>query len=112
MGRLHGLKSGKCLKELRGHASFINEAAFSPDASRIVTGSSDGTVRVWEVKTCDCAHVFRPPQPQASELSVNCIHFLPSNPEHLVVCNKSSSIYIMTLAGQVVQTRLTHVTAV
>jgi len=61
-------------------------------------------VRVWDAKTCDCVHQFRPPQPSASELSVNNLHFLPSNPEHLVVSNRSPHIYIMSLSGALVQT--------
>ena len=42
---MHGLKSGKALKEMRGHASYVNDVHFSPDASRVVSASSDGTVR-------------------------------------------------------------------
>jgi WD40 repeat protein/serine/threonine protein kinase len=37
--------------ELVGHTARINVAAFSPDGSRIATGSSDGTVKVWDVRT-------------------------------------------------------------
>ena len=38
------------------------------------------------------------------ELSVNAVAFLPSNPEHLVVCNRSPQIFVMSLSGAVVQT--------
>jgi WD40 repeat protein len=44
--RLHGLKSGKTIKEFRGHTSFVNNAIFSHDMSRILSASSDGTVKV------------------------------------------------------------------
>jgi len=40
--RVHGLKSGKSLKELRGHSSYVNGVDFSPDASRLASASSDG----------------------------------------------------------------------
>jgi WD40 repeat protein len=36
---------------LRGHESFVNGAAFSPDGSRVVTASADGTARVWHATT-------------------------------------------------------------
>lgn len=45
-GRIHGLKSGKLLKEFRGHTSFVNNAIFTSDGSRVITASSDFTVKV------------------------------------------------------------------
>ena len=45
---MHGLKSGKTLKEFRGHVSFVNDAIFTTDAHNIISASSDGTVKVPE----------------------------------------------------------------
>lgn len=44
--RIHGLKSGKLLKEFRGHASYVNDAIFTADGTRVITASSDCTVKV------------------------------------------------------------------
>lgn len=33
--RVHGIKSGKMLKELRGHTSYVNDATYSPDGSQV-----------------------------------------------------------------------------
>ena len=44
--RIHGIKSGKLLKEFHGHSSFINDVLFSPDGAHVVSGSSDGSLRV------------------------------------------------------------------
>lgn len=57
--RVHGLKSGKTLKEFRGHTSFVNYAVYSADGSQIVSASSDATVRVWDAKSCECVRAFR-----------------------------------------------------
>ncbi|XP_043717166.1 suppressor of mec-8 and unc-52 protein homolog 1 isoform X3 [Telopea speciosissima] len=102
--RIHGLKSGKLLKEFRGHTSYVNDAIFTSDGSRVITASSDCTVKVWDVKTSDCLQTFKPPPPlRGGDASVNSIHLFPKNTDHIIVCNKTSSIYLMTLQGQVVK---------
>ncbi|MFS8009013.1 putative transcription factor WD40-like family [Helianthus anomalus] len=40
---------------------------------------------------------------QGGDASVNSVHLSPKNPDHVIVCNKTSSIYLMTLQGQVVR---------
>ena len=39
------------LSVLAGHDDVVTSAAYSPDGSRIVTGSSDKTARVWDART-------------------------------------------------------------
>ncbi|BDM78830.1 AAA-like domain-containing protein [Acaryochloris marina] len=36
---------------LQGHQDSVNSVSFSPDGTRIVSGSSDNTVRIWDAKT-------------------------------------------------------------
>lgn len=38
-------------KVLRGHEKGVWSAAFSPDGTRVVTSSDDGTARLWEART-------------------------------------------------------------
>ncbi|XP_026294051.1 WD40 repeat-containing protein SMU1 [Frankliniella occidentalis] len=99
--RIHGLKSGKPLKEFRGHASFVNEAVFTPDGHSILSASSDGTVKLWNVKTTECTNTFT--SLGASDIAVNSIHIMPKNPEHFVICNRTNTVVIMNMQGQIVR---------
>eukprot|EP00899_Mesostigma_viride_P015467 jgi/Mesvir1/23921/Mv10698-RA.1 len=102
--RVHGLKSGKMLKEFRGHSSFVNCAIYTGDGGRVISASSDGTIKVWDSKSTECLHTFRPPQPtQGREVAANSVHIFPKNTEQLVVCNRSPTVFIMTMQGQVVK---------
>ncbi|KAI1791043.1 quinon protein alcohol dehydrogenase-like superfamily [Ganoderma leucocontextum] len=49
--RVWNVKSGKLHRTLWGHVGCINAAAFNPGSTRIVTGSEDGTIRIWDVET-------------------------------------------------------------
>ena len=102
--RIHGLKSGKTLKEFRGHTSFVNEAQFTADGHTIISASSDGCVKVWSLKTTECLSTFKPALgSSASEITVNSIHLLPRNTEQFVVCNRTNTVSIMNMQGQIVK---------
>jgi WD40 repeat protein len=40
--------TGQLVRSLEGHTHLVTSVAFSPDGSRIASGSSDETVRIWE----------------------------------------------------------------
>jgi WD40 repeat protein len=46
--RLWNVATGELLRELKGHADTVTSVAFSADG-RVVTGSADHTLRVWDV---------------------------------------------------------------
>ena len=42
--------TGEILRVLRGHTISVNSALFTPDGSKVITGSWDKTVRVWPIR--------------------------------------------------------------
>ncbi|KAJ2959743.1 hypothetical protein NQZ79_g4830 [Umbelopsis isabellina] len=95
--KIHGLKSGKALKEFRGHTSFVNSITFSPDMSRVISASSDGTVKIWDTKSTSCLATISPqaqanvpngslnPVGGASGQTVNSVIIMPNNPDHILI---------------------------
>ncbi len=49
--RLSDLESGQELGTFVGHTRSLTSLAFSPDGMRLLSGSADGTMRLWDVKT-------------------------------------------------------------
>ena len=51
------VSTGEELKVLRGHNGLVKSVAFSSDGTKIVSGSNDNSVRVWDVSmitgSCD-----------------------------------------------------------
>ena len=42
------------IHELMGHSWCVNSASFSPDGTKVVSGSWDRTVRIWDAVTGEC----------------------------------------------------------
>jgi len=43
---------------LSGHSECVTSVAFSPDGTRIVSGSDDKTVRIWRIESGECEYIF------------------------------------------------------
>ena len=46
--------TGECLKTLKGHKYSVNSVAYSPDGTKIISGSGDETVKIWDANTGKC----------------------------------------------------------
>mmetsp|Transcript_66963 Transcript_66963/g.187171 ORF Transcript_66963/g.187171 Transcript_66963/m.187171 type:complete len:525 (-) Transcript_66963:45-1619(-) len=113
--RAHGLKSGKTLKEYRGHTSYVNSAVYTRDGAKVITGSSDGHVMVFDAKTTEQISVITPPPPphlsSTMHYSVNAALVAPQPPGQagdsddamIFVCTRTNVIQMMNLQGQVLK---------
>jgi WD40 repeat protein len=88
--RIWNTKTGASLgNPLVGHEGAVNSVVFSPDGQRIISGSSDHTLRIWDVKTGEqlvqmvirllaavlmvrCGFGISPGNFYCQELAINC----------------------------------------
>ena len=49
MVRIWDVESGSLFAVIRGHTGIVEHVEFSPDGSRLLTASHDGTARLWDI---------------------------------------------------------------
>ena len=47
------------LRTLRGHSDAVNSVSFSPDGRILASGSSDRSVKLWDVESGEVIHLLR-----------------------------------------------------
>ena len=97
------MRSGKCILVLEGHVKQVLGVDFSPAGYQVATGSSDHTVRVWDLRKKNCAYII----PAHSNL-ISAVKYQPEHGNYLItssydktckVWNASSYSHITTLGG-------------
>ena len=49
----------KCLKTLEGHSETVFSVAYSSDGTKIISGSNDETIKIWEANTGECLKTLK-----------------------------------------------------
>eukprot|EP00401_Gymnodinium_catenatum_P005299 CAMPEP_0117476802 /NCGR_PEP_ID=MMETSP0784-20121206/10496_1 /TAXON_ID=39447 /ORGANISM="" /LENGTH=524 /DNA_ID=CAMNT_0005271087 /DNA_START=1 /DNA_END=1571 /DNA_ORIENTATION=+ len=110
--RGHGIKSGKTLKEYRGHTSYVNCGIYSRDGGKVITASSDGYVFIFDAKTTEVMNKVAPPPPphlsSTVQYAVNAVALAPKSfnledEECVYVCTRTNTIILMNLSGQIIK---------
>ncbi|MBA3923913.1 MAG: hypothetical protein H0X31_20355 [Nostocaceae cyanobacterium] len=50
---------GTCLKVLQGHTNKVWSVAWSPCGTTLLSGSTDDTIKFWDINTGECTTTFR-----------------------------------------------------
>jgi len=54
-----GRGNGEAVQLFKGHENSVKSVAFSPDGKQALSGSTDATVRLWDIDTAKEVKVFR-----------------------------------------------------
>ncbi|KAF1772168.1 G-protein beta WD-40 repeat [Phytophthora cactorum] len=102
--RIHGLKSGQTLKEFRGHQSYVNTAFFSSNGSKVISTSSDGTLKIWNTKTTECLQTVQPPsESYTAEVDIVSALLVPTaagTDEDIIICTRTSEMLRVSMGGE------------
>ncbi len=51
---LWSLETGRCLQQFVGHTSYVHDISITRDGTKVISGSSDKTMKVWSVESGIC----------------------------------------------------------
>ena len=108
--RIHGFSSKGLLKQFSApNMGFVNSVAYgAPDNNIVITGSSDGLVRLWNRESMECSQVISltesHPKIGAPTQTIHQVVLIQGSPNpiqsgaSLLVCNASPALHLVTLS--------------
>ena len=91
-----------CLKTLEGHSNYVRSVAYSPDGTKIISGSEDNTIKIWDANTGECLKTL-----EGHSNYVNSVAFSPdgtkiisgSNDDTIKIWDANTGECLKTLEG-------------
>nr|CAG4717569.1 unnamed protein product [Naegleria fowleri] len=96
MVRLYDFRTSTKIGKLRGHKDNIRCVLLSVDGKKCFTGSTDGTVKCWDLKTQRCLQTYSFSNPKTSTpSSVWTLEFDPQDPDQntIIVGTREGLVY-------------------
>lgn len=78
-------RTGRCVRAWQGHAHWVDALAIDAEGRRLITGSSDHTVRVWDLDSEDCLAVFELGWPEISDVMLDQGEILAACRDEIVI---------------------------
>src|SRR5262249_28734166 len=86
---------------LRGHSGGVDGLTFTPDSHTLISGSEDGTLRVWDVASGQCVRVLQgyAPFPYVVDWSPDSTQLISGGTDRLVTIWDTAEPAPRTLSG-------------
>ncbi|KAL6939927.1 hypothetical protein ACO0RG_003776 [Hanseniaspora osmophila] len=93
MIHIYDAEKGQLVKELSGHEGGVWALTYHKETKLLVSGGTDRTVRVWNMETGCCTHIFR-----GHTSTVRCLDIFKHNNEyHIVSGSRDSTLHVWKL---------------
>ncbi|XP_021747088.1 THO complex subunit 6-like [Chenopodium quinoa] len=90
------VETSKIKTVFRGHLDYLHSIIARTGSNQIITGSEDGTARIWDCRNGKCVQVISPKRESLKEVSsVSCIALDAS--ESWLACGSGKSLYVWNL---------------
>lgn len=95
---LWDVESGRSASRFEGHTDWVWSVAYSPDGSRVLSGSLDGTMILWDVESGEIVRQF-----EGHSDSIQSVAFSPDGTQMLSGSTDSTVILWNTASGRIVR---------